>query len=155
MLEEWKVIEEFPIYYVSNMGNVKNSVTGNILVGGLDKNGYRQVTICYKGKQYSRRICRLVAKAFLANPDNLPQVNHKDEIVSNDNVNNLEWCTAKYNVNYGSRTQKTMRRVKCVETGIVYNGLREASRILGLNHQNIGEACKTHNACGGFHWEYD
>lgn len=49
--ESWKSIEEFPIYSVSNLGKVKNSKTGHILMGGYDKDGYRQVTLCYKGKQ--------------------------------------------------------------------------------------------------------
>ena len=98
--EEWRIIEEFPNYSVSNLGRIKNNSNDYILIGGRDKNGYRQVTLQGKNKQFSRRVCRLVAKAFIPNPDNLPHVNHKDEDVSNDNLYNLEWCTVAYNNNY-------------------------------------------------------
>ena len=102
--EIWKVISEFPIYSVSNIGRIRNDKTGYILQGGYDRDGYRQVTICYNGKQYNRRICRLVAIAYIPNPQNLPLVNHKDEDKSNDIVENLEWCTIAYNNSYGKRT---------------------------------------------------
>lgn len=66
-------------------------------------NGYLQVYLYKDGKRKFCKIHRLVASAFLDNPDNLPQVNHKDENKTNNNVENLEWCTSKYNCNYGTR----------------------------------------------------
>lgn len=71
--EIWKTIDEFPTYCVSDLGKIRNDKTGNILSGGLDRDGYRQVTISYNQKQYNRRVCRLVAIAFIPNPKNLPQ----------------------------------------------------------------------------------
>ena len=154
MTEEWRQVDEFPIYSISNYGRLRNDITGNILKGGFDKNGYRQATICYNNKQYNRRICRLVAIAFLPNPDNLPMVNHKDENKQNDYVNNLEWCNATYNNNYGNRSQQTRKRVECIETGIEYDGLRVAERECGIQHALISKACRFGVTAGGLHWRY-
>lgn len=153
-IENWKVIEEFPTYSISDKGNVRNDKTNYILQGGYDRDGYRQVTLSYGGKQYNRRICRLVAIAFLPNPNNLPQVNHKDENKEHDLVDNLEWCTATYNNNYGKRTQATRKLVRCVETGKIYDGVRIASREFNIPHQNIGKACRNGHIAGGYHWQY-
>ena len=106
---EWKVIEEAPEYEVSNYGDVRHYKTGILLAGSCDKNGYPRVMLCTKGpngdypraKKITRFRHRLVAMAFIPNPKNLPQVNHKDENKANPYVDNLEWCSAKYNVNYG------------------------------------------------------
>lgn len=152
--ELWKPIEEFPIYSVSNLGKVRNEETRNILIGGYDRDRYRQVTLCYKGKQYNRRVCRLVAIAFIPNPNKLPQVNHKDEDKENDAYYNLEWCTAKYNNNYGQRTNETRKKVVCIETGRVYEGIRVAERCTGVPHSSISMACKKGIVAGGFHWKY-
>ena len=152
--EEWRIIEEFPIYYVSNKGRVKN-LDGEILTGGKDKDGYRQVTLCFNHKQYNRRICRLVAIAFIENPLNLPIVNHRDEVKNNDYIDNLEWCTIAYNNSYGSRLSKTRKKVRCIETGIIYDGLHVAEKQTGIRHQNICQCCKNPNrTAGGYHWEY-
>ena len=150
----WKIIKEFPIYQVSEYGDIKNTYTGNILVGGFDRDGYRQVTLCYNGKQYNRRVCRLVAQAYIDNPMNLPMVNHKNENKSDDCYTNLEWCTAQYNNNYGTRTQKTQKQVQCIETQEIYDGLRTAERAVGICHSSISNACKYGYLAGGFHWRF-
>ena len=154
MIEQWKKIDEFPIYSVSNCGRIRNDITGNVLLGGYDRDGYRQVTLSYNHKQYNRRICRLVAIAFIPNPDNLPIVNHKDENKENDYCFNLEWCTVGYNNNYGHRTSKTRRKVQCIETTCIYDGVRVAERSTGISHTNISKACKNGCIAGGFHWKY-
>ena len=75
-------------------------------------------------------IHRLVALAFLDNPNNYPQINHKDENKLNNCVDNLEWCDAKYNINYGTRNDRMAktqsRKIRCVETGIIYDSIKEA-----------------------------
>ena len=139
---------------MSNFGRVKNNETDYILVGGHDKDGYHQVTLCYNNKQYNRRVCRLVATAFIDNPNNLPFVNHKDEDKSNDNVENLEWCTVRYNNNYGSHYYNISKRIKCIETDISYQSTREVERQLGFCHSHISRAARNGNLCYGYHWEY-
>ena len=86
----------------------------------LKLNGYKYVNLSKNNKTKTYRVHRLVAKAFIDNPEKLPQINHIDENKSNNQVNNLEWCTAKYNVNYGDRNFKAIiargMSVKCIET---------------------------------------
>lgn len=154
MSEQWRVIEEFPIYSVSDCGRVRNNITGYILQGGYDRDGYRQVTLSYNGKQYNRRICRLTAIAFVPNPNNLPMVNHKDEDRENDYAYNLEWCTAQYNNTYGHRSNRTRKRVQCIETKRIYEGIRVAERQTKISHSNISFACRTGRIAGGYHWQY-
>lgn len=154
MEEEWRIIEEFPRYSVSNLGRVKNNETDYILVGGHDRDGYNQVTLCFNGKQYNRRVCRLVAIAFIPNPNHYQYVNHIDENKGNDNVNNLEWCTAHYNNMYGHHTYNISKRIRCIETGQEFQSTREAERQLKFSHANIGRAAINGTISYGYHWEY-
>ena len=123
MEEIWKpVIGYEGLYEVSNLGRVRSIDRlvkysngqihlhkGRMLSPGLvHKLGYLQVALCNNGKIKHKMVYRLVAEAFLPNPDNLPQVNHKDENPFNNCVENLEWCTIEYNINYGTRTQKAI-----------------------------------------------
>lgn len=102
MMETWKDIKGYEgKYQVSNMGKVRNILTGNLLSAYSGR--YSQVHLGPKNNQKTVRIHRLVAEAFIPNPDNLPLVNHKDENKMNNCVDNLEWCTALYNLTYGSR----------------------------------------------------
>ena len=117
MIEEWRPVVGYEgLYEVSNTGIVRSVDRyvktcyeayklhkGKILSPGKSKLGYLQVSLCNNGKIHQIKIHRLVAQAFLPNPDNLPEVNHRDENPGNNNVDNLEWCTRKYNVNYGTR----------------------------------------------------
>lgn len=105
MEEIWKHIEGFN-YEVSNYGRVRRIETGKILKQYENKDGYLRVELRKKGKRKNYRVHRLVATAFISNPENLPQVNHKNEIKADNTVSNLEWCTAKYNNNYGTRIEK-------------------------------------------------
>lgn len=100
--EIWKKVKEFCEYEVSNMGRVRKGE--KILKAQKDSGGYMYVALRHNNdKPVNRSIHRLVAIAFIPNPDNLPQVNHKDETKTNNNLDNLEWCTAKYNRNYGTK----------------------------------------------------
>lgn len=152
--EKWKMVDEFPTYSISSCGRLRNDITRHILIGGYDRDGYKQATICYAGKQYNRRICRLVAIAFIPNPNNLPMVNHKDENKENDCVDNLEWCTAEYNNNYGNKNQSMRKRVRCIETKREYDGLRVAEKQCGIPHSMISRACRFGITARGLHWEY-
>lgn len=99
MVENWKSIKDHPFYMISNFGRVFSKKSNRIMKNrSVAKKGYQQITL--DGKQFC--VHRLVAQAFIPNPNNLPCVNHKDENPSNNNVKNLEWCTYKYNSNYGT-----------------------------------------------------
>lgn len=104
MKEEWKMIPGYEgLYMVSNIGRVKSLRKHVIMVQRYDRYGYKRVGLRNKDGLKTFSVHRLVAMAFIPNPDNLPQVNHKDEDKTNNCVDNLEWCTQEYNNNYGSR----------------------------------------------------
>ena len=116
MNEEWRPVLGYEgLYEVSNTGQVRSLdkydsmnrfLRGRILRLFTDGLGYLRAQLYSNSKRKSFLVHRLVAQAFIPNPDNLPQVNHRDENPSNDNVDNLEWCDGKYNVNYGTRIDR-------------------------------------------------
>lgn len=121
--EEWRDIKGLEgRYQVSNLGRVrsvsrwvnnnggKRYVESRILSLTSKPNGY--ICIRIRNPQSCNYVHRLVAEAFLPNPDNLPCINHKDEDRTNNRVDNLEWCTAKYNVNYGQHNAKVIESLK-------------------------------------------
>lgn len=101
-MEEWLPIKDYEgLYWVSNTGKVKNRFDKVLKqFRGNSGNGYFEVTLSKHGIVRMNQIHRLVAGAFIPNPHNYPQVNHKDENMLNNAASNLEWCTAKYNANY-------------------------------------------------------
>ena len=155
-MEQWEKLDFTDGHYsVSNYGNVKNNKTGRILKPCLKKNGYLQIQI---GKKWFL-IHRLLACAFVENPLNLKYVNHIDEIKTNNRANNLEWCTAKYNVNYGKGSQARCHEVfQIAPDGSIikkWNSLKSASQALGIKYQGISRVCHGKRAtCGGYKWEY-
>lgn len=116
--EIWKDIEGYEgKYQVSNIGNVRSldyRHTGKIkrLKLNTDKSGYSRLRLYKEGKPEDYLVYRLVAQAFIPNPNNLPCVNHKDENPRNNCVWNLEWCTYSYNNNYGTRNEKASKAMK-------------------------------------------
>jgi hypothetical protein len=97
-MEIWKEIEGYEgLYQVSNEGRIRSK--RRIKIQG-DYNGYKKVRLSKKSRQLTKQVHRLVAKAFIPNPENKPFVNHKDLNRSNNNVNNLEWVTHQENVNH-------------------------------------------------------
>lgn len=120
---------------------------------------YLKVSLSKEGKVSKRYIHRLVAEAFIPNPENKPEVNHIDENKQNNCVSNLEWVTEKENANHGTRTQrvtaKISKPVRCVELDKVFPSQREAARQLDLSQGNITRACQNSaRTVGGYHWEY-
>lgn len=170
--EIWKDIPNYEgMYQISNLGNVKSIYkNGNtkILTGGIKK-GYRQVILVKNKKRKYASVHRLVAETFIPNPNNLPQVNHKDGNKSNNNVDNLEWCTQSENQihAYKNGLQKPLyakinpkaKKVKQydLKNNLIncYNGIKEASRINNINPRDITKCCKyKRKQVGGYIWRY-
>lgn len=105
-----KIIKDFENYQITDTGKVINAKTKKELKQ-REKKGYMNVSLFKKGKKINKLVHRLVAEAFIPNPDNYPQVNHKDENSKNNNVENLEWCTQKYNMNYGTLKERQRKRM--------------------------------------------
>lgn len=100
-MEQWLDIENFEgLYEVSDKGNVRNIRSGRILIPKITNKGYNTICLSREGIKYNFQVHRLVAKTFIPNPNDYPYVNHKDENKLNNSVDNLEWCTSKYNSNY-------------------------------------------------------
>ena len=101
---------------------------------------------------------RLVAELFIDNPHDLPQVNHKDENKKNNNFSNLEWCTKKYNMNYGKLKNFHKKEIAKYENGYFkckYNSLKEAAEINNLSKSSISRCCKgLQKTYAGFTWKY-
>lgn len=155
MNEIYKDIKDYEdLYEVSDTGLVRNKVSGKILKPSKDKYGYLYINLWKKGKYKTYRIHRLVARAFIPNPLNLPQVNHIDENKFNNNVDNLEWCDCQYNIDYS--VSKPVCQYSLDGTLLnIYKSACEASRQTGVNRQNICQCClgKTKSA-GNFIWKY-
>ena len=151
MEEIWKDIEGYEgLYQISTMGRVK-SLRRNIILRQGITNGYERVVLSTNNIPKGYSIHRLVANAFIPNPDNLPQVNHKDENKANNRVDNLEWCTQKYNVNYGTinirKSQKQLNNKNKSKIVLQYSldgtfikewkSTRDVQRNLGFNQSHI------------------
>lgn len=100
-MKRWKRVKDYPKYLISNEGDVKSLWIEKILKPSRDKGGYLRIWL-YNTKEDKRiiSISRLVAQEFIPNPHNLPQVNHKDGVKSNNKSSNLEWCTGSYNTKH-------------------------------------------------------
>ena len=103
------------LYRIDDHGNVYSIKSNKQISYFISNNGYKRVTLFKNGKSKNISIHRLVAIAFIPNPNDLPQVNHKDENKLNNNVDNLEWCSSKYNANYGTRIKRITE--KNIESG--------------------------------------
>lgn len=112
-MEIWKDIDGYDGYYqVSNMGNVRNAVKSKILKQQKSRNGYLTVSLTKNNKLTTYRVHRLVASAFIPNPDNKPSVNHIDCDPLNNKAENLEWCTAQENSNWMAKQGRGRGRRK-------------------------------------------
>lgn len=179
--EIWKCIKDYEgLYMVSNCGRVKSFdrwvkgrngsvrlIKGRILKPVTNTFGYLQVGLFKNGKVKAFTVHRLVAEAFLPNPHNYPCVNHKDENKQNNNVSNLEWCTAQYNNTYGTRIERVAEKTtngKCSKPVLQYTldgqfvreweSTAECGRN-GYHQGHVADCCqgkqKTHK---GYIWKY-
>lgn len=172
--EVWRDIPGFPFYQASDKGRIRSIERinrgrkfGKILTPQpLYRNKpYWGVTIRRNKKSDRIGIHRLVAMSFLPNPHNLPVVNHKDENPSNNCVENLEWCTQKYNCNYGTRIDRikaNMPQNKAVyQTSLdgvtiaEFPTIQEAARQTGIGAGHICDVCKGNREfANGYKWRY-
>lgn len=176
MKEIWKDIEGYEgLYQVSNLGRVKSlptqrnigwaNYTSKEKILKQCKNKYGYLTVClHKGdSQKLHRVHRLVAIAFIDNPNGYKCVNHKDEDKTNNNISNLEFCSYSYNVNYGTRNQRasdamSKKVLQYTKDGVFvaeWGGTREAQRQTGVKSCNISLACRgLRKSSGDFVWKY-
>ena len=172
MTEIWLPIEGYEnLYEVSNLGRVrslehtvtnkngsKRKFPGKILKPRAHRNGYLKAELYKNGIRRYFLLHRLVATAFIPNPNNLPQVNHLDEDKTNNTVENLEWCTAEYNNNYGTHNERNIKLrkiIRCVELDKTFPSILAASKELNLSSGNISRVLTgRYKTTGGYHFEF-
>ena len=177
-------IPDFENYTIDECGNVTNTVTGKTRKPSVSKTGYCSVDLYNNANMKRFLIHRLVAMAFIPNPQDLPQVNHIDENPMNNNVKNLEWCTPKYNMNYGNGVKTRHRKIDytkpCYKENAIKNGkkaskpvvqydksgnfirryesAKDASRITNTDHSHILDCCNEkpcRHTAGGYVWKFE
>lgn len=194
-MEEWRDIKGYEgLYQISNYGRARSldryivdswgrkyKIKGKIIKNRINRKRYLYTCLSKNGNIKDYQTHRLVADAFLDKNDfkycededlskidlNDLQVNHKDENKTNNNVDNLEYCTAKYNIRYGTTIERRSnairgrkiyslrKRVRCVETNTIYSGVIEAAKVLNIDSSSITKCCKNNRkTSGGYHWEY-
>lgn len=167
-MDEWKDIDGYEgLYQVSRCGDVRSlprtTTSGRVLKPMCDKDGYKKVCLCKGNKKRYAFVHRLVAAAFVQNEQGLPVVNHKDQNKQNNTADNLEWCTVRYNTNYGDGIERRgiARRVPILQydkTGNfvrAWSGRCEIAKALGFNGSNITSCCTGHRKTAhGFIWRY-
>ena len=148
------------LYGITSCGRVWSYKRKIFLKPCKTKNGYLQVTLFKNGDRERVYVHRIVLETYepCENMKDL-QVNHKSEIKIDNSLNNLEWLTAKENINYGTHNKRIAaargKKVRCIETGIVYSSISEASRQTGINIGSISQCCNgKQKTAGGFHWEF-
>ena len=157
MIEKFKPVQGYAgIYEISNLGRVKSlsrvierndgntRVTEDrIILPFLTKCGYHQIVLCKDGVRKKHLIHRLVANAFIENPDKLPIINHKDENKLNNRVDNLEWCSAYYNLRYG-KMQAKLVKINVIDSKgdiiEVVDGIRECERKYSISKYLIKQS---------------
>ena len=160
-MEQWKSIAGYEgLYEVSNLGRVKSlnyNRTGKerILKQQKDKHGYLRVDICKDGKLKHSKVHRLVAEAFIQNPNNLETVNHKDEDKTNNVASNLEWMTRGDNIIYSQARQVQMLDKQTGELLAIFPSTNEADRVTGIYQGSISKCCLGKlKSAGGYKWRY-
>lgn len=143
------------LYAITSCGRVWSYRSKKFIKTWKSRNGYFQVSLYNHQEVKVFLVHRLVAQAYIPNPDSLPEVNHKDENKEHNWINNLEWCDRKYNMNYGKKNDWCKKQIKCIETGEIFNSIEEAAKSISRHRQGISDCCRgKQTTCGGFHWQY-
>lgn len=136
--EQWK---KHPIHThieTSNKGRVRNSINGLVYKQAIDRYGYPKLAFTYNGKKWYYTVHRLVAESWVPNPENKPQVNHKDGIKTNNSPSNLEWNTEKENINHSYDNSLNKNKISVIFTDtetsetVLYRSLKEVAKKLGI-----------------------
>ena len=165
MKEIWKDIEGFEkLYQVSNLGRIRSLFRYKIILNPeKTRNGYLRVMLCKEGKRKHYLIHRLVAQAFIPNPNNLPEINHKNEIKTDNNLNNLYWCDSNHNCNYGTRNDRISSKIKIPIIQMkedykiikIWNSALDVEKTIGINRCGICNCLKGKTkTAGGYIWRY-
>lgn len=168
----WKNIEDFENYEINNYGVIRIKKNKKILKYQIDKDGYYVINL-YKNSKYKHfRVSRLVAIAFIPNPNNFPVVNHKDENKQNNCVSNLEWCTIAYNNAYGTKGKRsgnkqrnkiryTKANRKVIQYDLsnnpieIYKSIMTVAKKLHVDGTHIVDVCKGRRKTAyGYKWRY-
>ncbi len=158
-MEQWKPSREFENYEISDKGGVRNAKTGRVLKPITNNRGYQQVCLRDGGKQYTRKIARLVADTYVDGGRPELDVTYLDGDKKNLDSENLKWCTRKEAINRthqpGEKPRHKMRRVRCVETGEEYDSIDECSDDMGVDRHIISRLVnrRSYESKCGYHFE--
>ena len=162
MIEEWREIKNYEgLYQVSNNGEIFSNYTKKLLNPRTNKkNGYKQTFLCKNGIKTMYYVHRIVAETFIpAKSKKEIYINHKNEIKTDNRVENLEWCTKSYNNSYNDKHQRSSKPIiQLDKNGAMikwWRSAREVNRMLGLSYKNISAVIRgLRKTCGGFIWKY-
>lgn len=165
-----KTIPGLEKYGITEAGEIFNLETGRRIKTFLGKNGYETAQFTYEKRHHMRLVHRLIAEAYIPNPEQKPCINHRDGNKRNNRIENLEWCTYRENTEHAAKTLKVLtqyqtanqRRRKAVQ-GIypdgskteVYSSIREASEATGADSRNLSKVLNgKRKTCCGAAWTY-
>ena len=164
MQEIWKDIPSYEgLYQISNYGNVKSIKRDKILKPQVNGRGYLSVGLSKNGKHKTFRLNRLVMITFVGYVEGKDQVNHIDGDKTNNRLDNLEWCTQSENMIHAfanglyKKKKRRVRKIRCKETGDIYDSGADASRKLGYDKSTILRIChgiKGYESLYGYHFEF-
>ena len=161
VIETFVKIDGFDNYEVSNLGKVRNMKSGRVLKPKPHKDGYLRHGLYKNNKQKTLLLHRIVATAFIDNPEAKPQVNHIDENKTNNDLSNLEWCTAKENSIYGTRTKRIAEKhfKKVIQLDLndnvlnEFESIKQAGQETGVSRCSISSCCNGKiKSAGGYKW---